>query len=214
MAQLLPSVASHLPITIGITLGGALIALLLGVVLAWVKFLETPFVKHLTSGYVYFFRSTPLLVQLFLFYYGLPQIFPILAGATAFQVVTIGLGLHYAAYVAEVLRGAFMGVDQSQTEAALSVGMTPLQSVLHITLPQAFRIALPGLMNNLIDLLKSTSLAFTLGVTEMVASAKMEAASSFKFFESYVVLALLFAILVMLLTVFQQKLETHISGKA
>ena len=209
--ELFSLVISYAPITLSMTLFASLIALVFGLLLSWAILLDIPFWKQFSSAFIFFFRSTPLLVQLFLLYYGLPQIFPILSDMSAFQAATLGLGLHFAAYVAELFRGAFLGIDRTQNEAALSVGMTRFQSIYYILLPQALRIATPGLMNNFIDLLKSTSLAFTLGVTEMMAISKMEAASSFNFFESYLVLALIFAALVFFFSVVQKKIESKMS---
>lgn len=114
-------------------------------------------------------------------YYGLPQVFPLLVGLDAFSAAVIGLTLHFAAYMAESIRAAIIGIDRSQMEASLSVGMTTSQAMRRIILPQATRVALPSLMNYFIDMIKSTSLAFTLGVAEIMAKAQMEASSSFRF---------------------------------
>ena len=105
--------------------------------------------------------GTPLLVQLFLLYYGLPQLFPIFVGMDAFTAAIIGLTLHFAAYMAESIRQPFLGIHKSQMEAALSIGMSRLQAMQRIILPQAARIATPSLMNYFIDMIKSTSPAFT-----------------------------------------------------
>ena len=110
------------------------------------------------------FRGTPLLVQLFLLYYGLPQLFPIFVGMDAFTAAIVGLTLHFAAYMAESIRASIIGIHKSQMEAALSIGMSRYQAMQRIILPQAARIATPSLMNYFIDMIKSTSLAFTLGV--------------------------------------------------
>lgn len=130
----------------------------------------------------------------------MPQVFPILVGLDAFSAAVIGLTLHFAAYMAESIRAAIMGIDRSQMEASLSVGMTTSQAMRRIILPQATRIALPSLMNYFIDMIKSTSLAFTLGVAEIMARAQMEAASSFRFFEAFLAVALIYWGVVIILT--------------
>ncbi|MDW2255243.1 amino acid ABC transporter permease, partial [Vibrio sp. 1569] len=150
--------------------------------------------------YISFFRGTPLLVQLFLLYYGLPQIFPVMVGIDAFSAAVIGLTLHFAAYMAESIRAAIIGIDRSQMEASLSVGMTTPQAMRRVILPQATRVALPSLMNYFIDMIKSTSLAFTLGVAEIMAKAQMEASSSFRFFEAFLAVALIYWGVVVILT--------------
>ncbi len=87
--------------------------------------------------------------------------------------------------MAETIRGAIASIEKGQFEAAKSLGMNKFQTFVYIILPQAFRVAIPSLMNNFIDLLKSTSLAFTLGVPEIMAKAQLEASSSFKYFEKF-----------------------------
>ncbi len=91
-----------------------------------------------------------------------------MVGIDAFSAAVIGLTLHFAAYMAESIRAAIIGIDRSQMEASLSVGMTTTQAMRRVILPQATRVALPSLMNYFIDMIKSTSLAFTLGVAEII----------------------------------------------
>ena len=212
-AGLLPQLLDVLPTTLGMTLLATISSLGLGLCLALTQVFNMKGLSRFTDFYISFFRGTPLLVQLFLFYYGLPQIFPAMTSISAFQAVTLGLGLHFASYMAETIRGAILGIDRSQMEACLSVGMDRLTAMRRIILPQASRIALPGLMNSFIDLLKSTSLAFTLGVTEIMSRAQLEAASSFNFLESYLVLALVYWVLVIVMT-WVQKLTEHRLGEA
>ncbi len=208
--DLLFQLVGVLPVTLGMSFLAMLLALVLAIVFAIVQIFRIPGLNGFTQLYISFFRGTPLLVQLFLFYYGLPQMFPGMTVITAFQATTLGLGLHFAAYMAELIRGAILGVDQSQMEAALSVGMDRLTAMRRIILPQAARIAVPGLMNSFIDLLKSTSLAFTLGVAEIMAKTQLEAASSFRFLESYLVLALVYWIVIMIMTWGQKYTEKRL----
>jgi putative amino-acid transport system permease protein len=172
----------------------------LSVILANIRVFKVPVLDQLSQLYISFFRGTPLLVQLFLLYYGLPQVFPWLVGLDAFSAAVIGLTLHFAAYMAESIRAAIIGIDRSQMEASLSVGMTTTQAMRRVILPQATRVALPSLMNYFIDMIKSTSLAFTLGVAEIMAKAQMEASSSFRFFEAFLAVALIYWGVVVILT--------------
>ncbi len=208
--NLLLQLIKALPITLGMSLAALLLALTLALLLALAQVFTLKGLKGLAELYISFFRGTPLLVQLFLLYYGLPQIFPAMTQVTAFQAATLGLGLHFAAYMAEIIRAAILGIDRSQMEAALSIGMTRTTAMKGVVLPQAARIALPGLMNSFIDLLKSTSLAFTLGVAELMARAQLEAASSFNFLESYLALALVYWLLVIVLTWIQKVMEKRL----
>jgi putative amino-acid transport system permease protein len=186
-------------------------ALLLACVLAVERVVRVPVLDHLVQLFISFFRGTPLLVQLFLFYYGLPQILPVLSGINGVTAAIIGLTLHFSAYMAESIRAAIQGVDRSQWEAAQAVGMTQGQSMRRIILPQAARVAAPTLVNYFIDMIKSTSLAFTLGVTEMMGATQKEAAGSFLYFEAFLVVAMMYWAIVEALSFLQKRLEFRLN---
>lgn len=181
MLSLMPILFGYLGVTLNMALWGLLFSLIIAVFIALIRVYRIPVLNQLAQVYISFFRGTPLLVQLFLLYYGLPQVFPIFIGLDAFSAAVIGLSLHFAAYKAESIRAAINGIDRSQMEASLSIGMTELQAMRRVILPQATRIALPSLMNYFIDMIKSTSLAFTLGVAEIMLAPrwKPHRASSF-----------------------------------
>ena len=200
MLELLPILLKYLGTTMEMAIWGLFFALILSVILANIRVFKIPVFDQLSQLYISFFRGTPLLVQLFLLYYGLPQVFPWMVGLDAFSAAVIGLTLHFAAYMAESIRAAIIGIDRSQMEASLSVGMTTSQAMRRVILPQATRVALPSLMNFFIDMIKSTSLAFTLGVAEIMAKAQMEASSSFRFFEAFLAVALIYWGVVVILT--------------
>lgn len=200
MIDLMPILFRYLGITLEMALWGSIFALTLSVIIAIIRVFRVPVLNQLCQLYISFFRGTPLLVQLFLLYYGLPQIFPVMVGLDAFSASVIGLTLHFASYMAESIRAAIIGIDRSQMEASMSVGMTTSQSMRRIILPQATRVALPSLMNYFIDMIKSTSLAFTLGVSEIMAKAQMEASSSFRFFEAFLAVALIYWFVVIIMT--------------
>ena len=205
--ELMPILLKYLGVTMEMALWGFVFALILALGLALVRVFKITFIQHLASLYISFFRGTPLLVQLFLLYYGFPQFMPIFVGMDAFTAAIIGLSLHFSAYMAESIRAAILGIDKSQMEACLSLGMTRLQAMKRVILPQASRVATPSLMNYFIDMIKSTSLAFTLGVVEIMAKAQMEASSSFKFFESFLAVAIVYWVVVIIFTRIQHLLE-------
>ncbi|MCP3697634.1 amino acid ABC transporter permease [Aliivibrio sp. S4TY2] len=211
MIELLPILFKYLGTTLEMAIWGLFFALALALVLANLRVFKVPVLDQLSQLYISFFRGTPLLVQLFLLYYGLPQVFPIFIGLDAFSAAVIGLTLHFAAYMAESIRAAIIGIDRSQMEASLSIGMTTSQAMRRIILPQATRVALPSLMNYFIDMIKSTSLAFTLGVSEIMAKAQMEASSSFKFFEAFLAVALIYWGVVVILTRVQTWAEVKLN---
>ncbi|WP_027856956.1 amino acid ABC transporter permease [Marinobacterium jannaschii] len=209
--EIIPLLLGYLGITLKMALLGLVFALALAVFMAVVRVFRVPVLDWLVQLYISFFRGTPLLVQLFLLYYGLPQIFPLMVGIDAFTAAVIGLSLHFSAYMAESIRAAILGIDKSQMEAALSIGQSPLMAMRRIVLPQAARIALPSLMNQFVDMIKSTSLAFTLGVAELMARAQMEASSSFRFFESFLAVALIYWVVVVLFTRLQMMMEKRLN---
>ncbi|SIO22887.1 amino acid ABC transporter permease [Salinivibrio sp. ES.052] len=211
MASLFPLLLRYLGITMEMAILGLIFALALAVAIALIRVFRVPVLNGLAQVFISFFRGTPLLVQLFLLYYGLPQVIPSLVGMEAFTAAVIGISLHFSSYMAESIRAAITGVDRSQMEASLAVGMTTRQAMQRIILPQAVRIALPSLMNYFIDMIKATSLAFTLGVAEIMAQAQMEASSSFKFFEAYLAVALIYWAVVVALTRVQYWAEAHLN---
>ncbi len=209
--EMIPLLLGYLGLTMKMASLGLVFALILAVNMAVVRVLKVPLLDWLVQLFISFFRGTPLLVQLFLLYYGLPQMFPLMVGIDAFSAAVIGLSLHFSAYMAESIRAAILGIDKSQMEAALSIGQSPLMAMRRIILPQAARIALPSLMNQFVDMIKSTSLAFTLGVAELMARAQMEASSSFRFFECFLAVALIYWAVVVLFTQLQNRLEKHLN---
>ncbi|WP_375752046.1 amino acid ABC transporter permease [Vibrio sp. HN007] len=211
MLELMPILLKYLSTTMEMAILGLIFSTILAVIIANIRVFKIPVLDQLSQLYISFFRGTPLLVQLFLFYYGLPQIFPIFVGLDAFSAAVIGLALHFAAYMAETIRAAIIGIDRSQMEASLSIGMTTSQAMRRIILPQASRVALPSMMNYFIDMIKSTSLAFTFGVAEIMAKAQMEAASSFRFFEAFLAVALIYWVIVVLLTQVQNRVEIRLN---
>ncbi|WP_111497583.1 amino acid ABC transporter permease [Marinobacter bohaiensis] len=211
MLELVPILLRYLPLTLQMATVGMAVALLLSCLLAVIRVLRVPVLNRITMLFISFFRGTPLLVQLFLFYYGLPQLFSSLTAIDGVTATIMGLTMHFSAYMAESIRAAIVSVDRSQTEAGLSIGMTNAQLMRRIILPQATRIAVPTLMNYFIDMIKASSLAFTLGVTELMGATQKEAAGSFLYFEAFLVVAVIYWIVVELLAWLQRYLENRLN---
>jgi putative S-methylcysteine transport system permease protein len=210
MLGLVPVILRYVPLTLGMAITAMAVGLALASILAVIRVLKVPVLDGFVALFISFFRGTPLLVQLFLFYYGLPQVLPALTNIDGVTAAIMGLTLHFSAYMAESIRAAITGVDRSQWEAGHSVGMTQLQLMRRIILPQAARIAAPTLLNYFIDMIKSTSLAFTLGVTEMMGATQKEAAGSFRYFEAFLVVAILYWIIVEALSFVQRRMEARL----
>ncbi|HEX7641283.1 MAG TPA: cystine ABC transporter permease [Burkholderiaceae bacterium] len=190
--------------TVELTLGGMVFGLLLGMVLALMRLSHNPLLRWPARAYVSAVRGTPLVVQLFLIYYGLPQ-FDI--RWEPMTCALLGLSLNTAAYASETLRAAISSIDQGQWEAAASIGMTPWQTMQRVIMPQAMRVALPPLTNSLISLIKDTSLAATIQVPELFRQAQLITARTFEVFAMYLSASLIYWILSTLLAIVQHRLE-------
>ncbi|MGW9129229.1 amino acid ABC transporter permease, partial [Paenibacillus chitinolyticus] len=201
----------YLPLTLVMAVVAMIFAIAIGLVLALITKNRVPVLHQLANVYISFFRATPTLVQLFLIYYGLPQLFPSFSALNALTAAIIGLSIKNSAYLAEIFRAALGSVDNGQLEACLAVGMTKAQAYRRIILPQATRNAIPASGNTFIGLVKETSLAFTLGVAELFAQGKMMASASLKFFEIYLAVAIVYWALTIVYSLLQQWLEKRLS---
>jgi polar amino acid transport system substrate-binding protein len=150
-------------VTLKLSVLAFLLAVPIGVVLAVARVYGGPISGTLARIYIELFRGTPVLLQLFVLYYGLAPYYS-LAPVTA---AVLGLGLNYGAYEAEVYRGALLAIPRGQTEAAKALGMAPTQILRHILLPQALRLALPPMTNDFVSLLKDSSLVSVITVIEL-----------------------------------------------
>ncbi|ADM39973.1 amino acid ABC transporter permease [Bacillus spizizenii ATCC 6633 = JCM 2499] len=211
MISAFPTLIQALPITLFMAIAAMVFAIIGGLILALITKNKIPVLHQLSKLYISFFRGVPTLVQLFLIYYGLPQLFPEMSKMTALTAAIIGLSLKNAAYLAEIFRAALNSVDDGQLEACLSVGMTKLQAYRRIILPQAIRNAIPATGNTFIGLLKETSLAFTLGVMEMFAQGKMYASGNLKYFETYLAVAIVYWVLTIIYSILQDMFERAMS---
>jgi cystine transport system permease protein len=194
--------------TVILSLGGMFFGLLLGFALALMRLSRVKVVTGIARVYVSFFRGTPLLVQLFVIYYGLPQLGIELDPLPA---ALIGFSLNMAAYACEILRAAISNVDRGQWEAAASIGMTRAQTMRRAILPQAARTALPPLGNSFISLVKDTALAATIQVPELFRQAQLITARTFEVFTMYLSAALIYWILASVLAHLQNRLEARVN---
>jgi cystine transport system permease protein len=194
--------------TVILSLGGMFFGLLLGFGLALMRLSHLKLLSGIARVYVSFFRGTPLLVQLFMIYYGLPQLGIELDPLPA---ALIGFSLNMGAYACEILRSAIGAVDRGQWEAAASIGMTRAQTMRRAILPQAARTALPPLGNSFISLVKDTALAATIQVPELFRQAQLITARTFEIFTMYLAAALIYWILASLLAHLQHRLEERVN---
>jgi len=157
------------PETTGVAIVSLLFALIVGLVIALLRLSRWRLVRYPAVAYVEFFRGTPALVQLFVIYFGLPDVG---FQPSPLQAAIVGLGLNGAAYLSEIYRAGIESIHRGQMEAALSLGMTPARAMRYIILPQAIRTMLPPITNFAIVLLKDTAIIFAVGVVEIMALAR------------------------------------------
>ncbi len=185
------------------------LGLILGFSVAVVRVTKVPVVSQIAAVYVSAFRGTPLLVQIFVLYYGLPSV------CIEFTPVTAGilaLTLNVAAYLSESMRGAILGIDKGQWEAGLSVGLTWGQTLWNIITPQALRLAVPSLSNSLISLIKDTSLISVITVTELMLATKEVIAETFQPLPLYLAAAGIYWLLSALFERVQKALENRLTA--
>ena len=197
-------------VTIPLTLASFAFSFLLGMLLAIVQVAQIRGLRLIAKIYIWVFRGTPLLVQLFIIFFGLPRIGIIL---DAFPAAVIAFGMNLGAYNAEVFRSAIQAIPQGQAEAAQMIGLNYPQTLLHVVLPQAFPIAFPSLFNNLISLLKDTSLASSITVIELFTTAQQIAARTYEPFALYCEAAVIYLIFSTFLTWLQGWLEKKLVWK-
>lgn len=195
--------------TIPITVLSFALALTLAVVIALVQYADLKFWRKLCRFYIWIVRGTPLLVQLYLVFYGLPSIGVMIP---AIPTAIIVLGLNEAAYMAETVRGALESVTRGQVEAGYCVGLSFWQIMRHVVLPQAFRTAFPALGNSLIGMLKETSLAATITVTEMFRKAQEINGRVYESLALYTEVALIYLLICTLLTWLQRLGEKKLNA--
>jgi L-cystine transport system permease protein len=206
MLSKLPLIIEAIPRTLLMVLVSAMLGFVIGFVLALVRSYKVPVLSQLATAYISVFRGVPLLVQMYLVYFGLPELFGHLNETlgvallpTEFNKMFIAIlifTLYTAAYQAEVWYSSLNAVDYQQMEAALSVGMTLPQALIRIFVPQALVSALPNFSNLFISLFKQTSLAFSIKVIDIMAVAKMEAGATYRYLEMYVLVALVYWVLI------------------
>lgn len=209
MLGIMPELLKYLPVVLFIGVLSFILAIAVG--LGFAAVIHRKVVVLYPVVLASFFRGVPSLVQIFILYFGLPQLIPALSAMNAMTAVILALSVRNAAYLAEVFRSALMAVEPGQYEAALSVSMTRRQALWQVVLPQAARIAIPPSGTFFIMILKDTSLAFTIGVVDMFAQAKIMAAASYNFLEAYLAVGLIYWIVTALFSYGQSRLERRVS---
>ncbi|UZQ49493.1 amino acid ABC transporter permease [Clostridium kluyveri] len=211
MFESIPKIIQYLPITLEIAVASMVIAIIIGIFTALIKIYKIPVLKQISWIYVSFIRGTPLLVQLYITYYGIPKVLNLFQSqyglfinvdintiSTTYYAL-FAFSINLGAYLSETIRSAIESVDIGQFEAAESIGMNHIQLMLKIVLPQAALVALPNLGNTLISTVKDTSLIFMISIIDVMGEAQIIGARTLRFFEVYIAVSLIYWITCVLL---------------
>jgi len=209
---------SGLQVTLATALCAWTLALALGSLVGVCRTLSSPVIAGLARGYVELFRNIPLLVQLFLWYFVLPEVLPTEIGTwlkqlpqAAFMMAVIGLGFYTSARVAEQLRAGIHALPQGQRHAALALGMTTAQTYRVVLLPMAYRLILPPLTSEFLNIIKNTAVALTIGLMELTARAYAIQEETYQIFEAFIAATLIYLAVNSLVTVLMRRLEKRVA---
>ncbi|MBQ8919572.1 MAG: amino acid ABC transporter permease [Acidaminococcaceae bacterium] len=209
--QLIPQyfaeVFPYLSVTLGVTVSVIFFGSLLGGLIAWGKISGGRVIRSLATGYTYILRCTPSIVLLFLVFYGLPKFFLEafdydINGLSRAVFVIISFTLLYAASSSEVMRAAYLSVNHGQYEAAVSIGLSPVTALRRIVLPQAAVVALPNFGNSVLNLMKEGSLAYTIGLVDLLGEGNLIISRQYggSALEVYIAVGLVYLGLALLIT--------------
>ncbi|MEH7223063.1 amino acid ABC transporter permease [Bacillus sp. JJ1566] len=194
-------------ITLQVTIVAVIIAVFIGLLFSFFKISGKRILIKIADLYIYLVRGTPLVVQIFVFYFGLSAL-----DISMFWSVTLGLAFHNGAYIAEIFRGAIQSIDSGQMEAGQSLGMSKILTMRRIILPQAFRRALPPLGNQFIIALKDSSLAAFIGLNELFNVSTTLGSNNFDYMTYLLIVAIYYLILVLLFTILVGMLEKKLAA--
>ena len=200
--------------TLIVALVAQVLGVALGVVSALMRMSKNPLLSGPANFYVWFFRGTPLLIQLLFWYNGVPQLFnnpDITRELTSFRVAVFGLAVNEGAYMTEIVRAGIESVEGGQMDAAKSLGMTYAKAMRRIILPQAFRVILPPTGNEFIAMLKNSSLAFAIGLVELSNAARSIYSVNYNVMELLVVASIWYLVMTTIFSLLQAELESRLS---
>ncbi|MFQ3872046.1 amino acid ABC transporter permease [Staphylococcus sp. Mo2-6] len=203
--DLFGQVLQQLPLTLLMIIVSLFFAIILGFILAMIRIKKTKVLAPIVRVYLSFIRSTPLLLQLFLVYFALPQLLLLIHidinHFSRLFFVILAFTLHTGAYLSEIIRAGYQSVDYSQIEAGLTIGLSYPRILKDIIIPQALRNSIPNLMTQIIELVKDTSLAFTIGIIDMMGQVKLIIGNNYGLgmLEVYIVISIIYWIIALII---------------
>ena len=212
MKDTLPLLLEGTKTTISIALISIFAGLLVGFVSCLMGISKNPVLRAISKSYVWVIRGTPMIVQAFFVFYAIPQFFPgIVPSPYVSGIVT--LTLNAGAYLSEIIRGGIQAVPVGQTEAARSLGLSSFKTMIKVVLPQAFKIAIPSMVNQFIITVKDTSILSVISLNEIVNNAKKGIGMNYRFFETYIVVAVFYLVIISALMVLSNYIEKRLNNE-
>ena len=212
MKDTLPLLLEGTKTTISIALISIFAGLLVGFVSCLMGISKNPVLRAISKSYVWVIRGTPMIVQAFFVFYANTQFFPgIVPSPYVSGIVT--LTLNAGAYLSEIIRGGIQAVPVGQTEAARSLGLSSFKTMIKVVLPQAFKIAIPSMVNQFIITVKDTSILSVISLNEIVNNAKKGIGMNYRFFETYIVVAVFYLVIISALMVLSNYIEKRLNNE-
>lgn len=201
-------------LTVKISIFAILIGMIIGFFTCLLRMSKSAVLKFIAGIYVWVIRGTPMIVQAFIIYFGVPQVIQTFVPSFKIDSYTAGLitlSLNAGAYMSEVYRGGLLAVPKGQTEAARSLGLSSSKTMIKVILPQAFKVAIPAMVNQVIITIKDSSILSVIGLADLVNRAKVYVGSSYQFFATYSIVAVYYLIVISILMLLSQYLEKRMS---
>lgn len=205
-----PLLLEGIKLTVFISLLSLLIGMLIGFFACVMGLSGSKILKAISGTYVWIIRGTPMIVQAFIVYFGMPQVIQLISPGfkiTAFAAGLITLSLNAGAYLSEIFRGGIAAVNVGQTEAARSLGLSKTRTMLKVVLPQAIKVAIPSMVNQFIITVKDTSILSVIGLADVVNKAKVYVGKSYQFFATYIMVAIYYLVVISILMLVSKYLE-------
>lgn len=210
-----PLLLEGLKLTIGISLLALLIGFFIGLFACLMGLSKNKILKSISAVYVWVIRGTPMIVQAFVVYFGIPQLIQALLDPrftlTPFAAGVITLSLNAGAYLSEIFRSGIQAVDIGQIEASRSLGLSASKTMVKVILPQALKITIPSLVNQFIITVKDTSILSVIGLAELVNKAKIYVGASYQFFATYIFVAIYYLVIISVLMILSKFVEKKFS---
>ncbi|MEA4825681.1 amino acid ABC transporter permease [Clostridium sp. JNZ J1-5] len=208
LKNMLPILLKGSIITIELTVISVILGSVIGIIVATLKLSKSKIVVSIVSFYTWLFRGTPMLLQLFFFYYALPFVGLEL---TPMSAAIIGLSLNSGAYMAEIIRGGILSIDKGQFEACKALGFTYFQTMKKVILPQTFRVIIPSIGNEFITMLKDTSLVSAIAMEELMRNAQLQISSTARPIEAFFIAGCLYLLMTTVFTTIFSLTERKLS---